>query len=118
MFALSYMIENYFILLYNIKKGGVLMLKQKVFNYITVIFAILTIALAITSNNYVYSIISLILTLIVGFFSRKFNNEVTKLTKKDKEFLENTKYIQNDREIVKKELRKKVDAYKKRRYLK
>lgn len=47
------------------------MLKQKVFNYITVIFAVLTITLAIASDNHIYSIISLMITLIIWFFSRK-----------------------------------------------
>ena len=89
------------------------MLKQKVFNYITVIFAVLTIILAIASDNHIYSIISLMITFIIGFFSRKFNNEITRLTKKDKDFLENSKYI--NKELVKKELRRKVEEYKKRK---
>lgn len=91
------------------------MLKQKVFNYITVIFAVLTIILAIASDNHIYSIISLMITFIIGFFSRKFNNEITRLTKKDKDFLENSKYIKDDKELVKKELRRKVEEYKKRK---
>ena len=62
------------------------MLKQKVFNYITVIFAVLTITLAIASDNHMYSIISLMITLIIWFFSRRFNNEITRLKKKIKTF--------------------------------
>ncbi len=95
------------------------MIKQKVFNYLTLIFAIITILLAInvSSNNVnpIYCIISLITTLLINFFSRKFNNENVDLTQKDREFLKNGRYIEDDKEKTNNKLREKVKKYKERK---
>ena len=87
------------------------MVKQKFFNYLTIILALITIILAInTCNNDlnpIFCTTMLIITFVISFFSRKFNNENVNLTDKDREFLKNAKYISNDKEVTNNILREK-----------
>lgn len=68
---------------------------QKIFNYITLILAVITILscayVVITKSSSFICLILLILTLIFNAISRVYNNKNINLTKEDKEFLNNLK---------------------------
>ena len=69
--------------------------KSSVFNYLTLILAICTICVAIwtivTRSNTGFSVILMTFMLISYGISRKFNEDDSKLTKKDEEILNNLK---------------------------
>ena len=96
------------------------MLKQKTFNYVTLLLAILTVVLAISSNDnnktaLICCGIMLGVTLIFNIVSNKCNEDFKKLTKEDEEFLKNAKFIKNDKKESMENLREKVKIYKKRK---
>lgn len=95
------------------------MLKQKIFNYVTLLLASLTILIAISSknNNTVLICCSVMIsvTLIFNIVSNKCNEDFKKLTKEDEEFLKNAKFIKNDKDESIEILRNKVKKYKKRK---
>lgn len=68
------------------------MLKQKTFNYITFILAIITIFMVISASKNNTSIvpcaIMLFITLVFSYISKKYNEEMLNLNKSDKEMLE------------------------------
>ncbi len=72
------------------------MLKQKTFNYITLILAILTIFMAISTvrnnSNRFYTVIMLLITLFFYFISKKYNNNILNLKNEDKQILEKLEY--------------------------
>lgn len=67
------------------------MYKRQALNYITIIFAISTIGMAVyvvkTKENVIWCSIMLIITLISNFISNKLNEKDINLTKGDKELL-------------------------------
>lgn len=69
--------------------------KKQALNYITVVFAIGTIGMAIysikTKENIIATTIMLFVTIIINYFSNKYNLKDVELNKKDKEFLKNMK---------------------------
>lgn len=69
--------------------------KKQVLNYITIVFAIGTIGMAIynikTKENIIVTTTMLIITIIINYFSNRCNLKDINLNKKDKEFLENIK---------------------------
>lgn len=68
------------------------MSKQKTFNYITFILAIITIFMVISASKNNTSIvpcaIMLFITLVFSYISKKYNEEILNLNKSDKEMLE------------------------------
>lgn len=68
---------------------------QKIFNYITLILAVITIIMCfyvvITKKSSLICLLLLILTLIFNSISRIYNNKNMNLTKEDKELLEDLK---------------------------
>ena len=68
------------------------MLKQKTFNYITFILAIITIFMVISASKNNTSIvpcaIMLFVTLVFSYISKKYNEEMLNLNKNDKEILD------------------------------
>lgn len=79
------------------------MLKQKTFNYITFILAIITIFMVISASKNNTSIvpcaIMLFVTLVFSYISKKYNEEMLNLNKTDKEILEK---IVNEKKNIKK----------------
>ena len=71
------------------------MYKRKALNYITIVFAISTIGIAIYSikskKDYILCSVMLIITIICNFMSNKVNDKDIDLTKEDKKMLENFK---------------------------
>lgn len=83
------------------------MLKQKTFNYITLILAFITIFMAISTvqNNEPKwpCFLMLVILLCFHFISKKFNDDIMKLKKEDKEMLEQIEYVMKNGRVQKKE---------------
>ena len=81
------------------------MLKQKAFNYITLIFAVITIFMAIFAshnNNFIWSCVLMLgITLFFSYISRKYNDEMLYMNKKDKEALEKMEYVMKNGRVKK-----------------
>lgn len=81
------------------------MLKQKTFNYITLILAIITIFMALSASRNNTSIWPCILMLVITIFfsilSRKYNDEILYTNKKDKELLEQMEYVMKNGRVKK-----------------
>lgn len=81
------------------------MLKQKTFNYITLILAIITIFMVISAsrnNDSVWPCIAmLVITLVFSYISRKYNDKILYMSKKDKEALEQMEYVMKNGRVKK-----------------
>lgn len=86
------------------------MLKQKTFNYLTLILAIITVFTALfaieTKKDMIICTIMLVITIICYIISNKYNNENIKLTKEDREAIKSANYISKEE---KQKNNKKVD---------
>ncbi|MDD3303850.1 MAG: hypothetical protein PHP54_02940 [Clostridia bacterium] len=73
------------------------MLKQKAFNYLTLVLAIVTLYTAIfainTQKDMIICTAMLVLTIICYLISNKFNKQSTKLSKKDREAIKVNTYV-------------------------
>ncbi|MEG1990000.1 MAG: hypothetical protein RR136_03305 [Clostridia bacterium] len=82
--------------------------KNKLFNYITLFFAVLTILASIysiiTKTNPILGIILLVITLVFNYISKKINDKNINLTKEDKLMLEKLK--SNKRNLEEKNVKK------------
>lgn len=76
------------------------MLKQKAFNYLTLILAIMTLFTALfaieTKKDMVICTIMLVITIIFYLISNKYNNQNIKLTKEDREAIKSANYISKE----------------------
>lgn len=76
------------------------MLKQKAFNYLTLILAIMTLFTALfaieTKKDMVICTIMLVITIIFYLISNKYNNQNIKLTKEDREAIKSADYISKE----------------------
>lgn len=76
------------------------MLKQKAFNYLTLILAIMTLFTALfaieTKKDMVICTIMLVITIIFYLISNKYNNQNIKLTKEDREAIKFANYISKE----------------------
>lgn len=67
------------------------MLKQKTFNYLTLILAIITIFMVVSAvkngDKKWPCVCMLVITLCFNYVSRRYNDEIINLKRKDKEFL-------------------------------
>lgn len=81
------------------------MLKQKAFNYLTLILATITIFMAISTvqNNYekIYPFIMLIITVIFYIISKRYNDDIINLKKQDREMLEKIEYTMKNGRVKK-----------------
>lgn len=77
---------------YTSKKKVKNVYKRQALNYITIVFAISTIGMAIysvrTRNSIILCTVMLIITMVSNYFSNKINDKDVDLTKEDKELLE------------------------------
>ena len=76
------------------------MLKQKAFNYLTLILAIMTLFTALfaieTKKDMVICTIMLVITIIFYLISKTSNNQNIKLTKEDREAIKSANYISKE----------------------
>ena len=76
------------------------MLKQKAFNYLTLILAIMTLFTVLfaieTKKDMVICTIMLVITIIFYLISNKYNNQNIKLTKEDREAIKSANYISKE----------------------
>lgn len=76
------------------------MLKQKAFNYLSLILAIMTLFTALfaieTKKDMVICTIMLVITIIFYLISNKYNNQNIKLTKEDREAIKSANYISKE----------------------
>ena len=76
------------------------MLKQKAFNYLTLILAIMTLFTTLfaieTKKDMVICTIMLVITIIFYLISNKYNNQNIKLTKEDREAIKSANYISKE----------------------
>ena len=76
------------------------MLKQKAFNYLTLILAIMTLFTALfaieTKKDMVICTIMLVITIIFYLISNKYNNQNIKLKKEDREAIKSANYISKE----------------------
>ena len=76
------------------------MLKQKAFNYLTLILAIMTLFTALfaieTKKDMVICTIMLVITIIFYLIGNKYNNQNIKLTKEDREAIKSANYISKE----------------------
>lgn len=81
------------------------MLKQKTFNYITLILAIITIFMVVSASQNNDSkwpcILMLVITLFFSYMSRKYNDEILYMNKKDKKALEQIEYVMKNGRVKK-----------------
>lgn len=81
------------------------MLKQKIFNYITLILAIMTIFMVVSTSQNNESrwpcVIMLLITLVFSYISRKYNDKILYIRKKDKEQLDKIDYIMENGRVKK-----------------
>lgn len=100
------------VILYS-KVGG-RMIKQKTFNYLTLVLAIVTVFMAIYSyknnTNPAGAFIMLVITVLFNYISRKYNNEHINLTKEDRESIRNNIYM--DKQSKQQESVKQVNKEK------
>lgn len=81
------------------------MLKQKAFNYLTLILATITIFMAISTvqNNYekIYPLIMLFITIIFYIISKRYNDDIVNLKKQDRKMLEKIEYVMKNGRVKK-----------------
>lgn len=81
------------------------MLKQKAFNYLTLILAIMTLFTALfaieTKKDMIICTIMLIITILFYIISNRYNNQSIKLSKKDREAINLNNYISKEERKVK-----------------
>lgn len=81
------------------------MLKQKAFNYLTLILAIMTLFTALfaieTKKDMIICTIMLIITIVFYIISNRYNNQSIKLSKKDREAINLNNYISKEERKVK-----------------
>jgi hypothetical protein len=76
-----------------VERGLFMLKKSQMFNYLTLIFAIITICLAVVTIIYkfnsIFSIICMIVTLIFSSTSRKINEKESELTEEERALFSN-----------------------------
>jgi len=81
------------------------MLKQKAFNYLTLILATITIFMAISTvqNNSekIYPLIMLFITIIFYIISKRYNDDIVNLKKQDRKMLEKIEYVMKNGRVKK-----------------
>lgn len=86
------------------------MLKQKTFNYITFILAVITIFMVVSTSRNNGSIwpcvVMLVITFIFSVLSRRYNDEMLYMNKKDKEALSQIEYVMKNGRVKKLEKNK------------
>lgn len=95
------------------------MLKQKTFNYITLILAIITIFMVISANRNNTSIfpcvVMLVITFIFCLISKKYNDEILYMNKKDKEVISEIEHVMKNSQDDRNRKVKKVSRTNKKK---